>query len=397
MAGPFSVRQWDLFAQLESAFGTSPGALAGTDAFKSRTANPFKRVVARYDRDKDSGNQASVLSTQKGKEHSTYSVASDVIPSGNAATPTAADMDPFFEAHFGLKHTATAHTTLAAGSTTTVLNFAVGGVAASGVAVGDLIAVDVSVAFGVEVRQIPTGGITGDAVTVDRALSAAPAAARNVYLGTTYSLSAAQLKTLHLWGYLDGDNFRHKTAGNSVRSMDLSCDFSSQTPIAEVTFAGEGKAVETHATARPTAVTAGDALLPTEGKVWIGSSAVLCAVKAALKSDNALELRQNESCTLVPSGVKRTGNGGNFNVTQDLDMLLLTGAVEGYYDNAAALTAYDVLTQLGVTPGKIVAWRTPKFILDAEAGDQDGEVSLQMTGRAYALTTPGTEVTLAFI
>jgi hypothetical protein len=78
-------------------------------------------------------------------------------------------------------------------------------------------------------------------------------------------------------------------------------------------------------------------------------------------------------------------------------MLLTSGAVEGYYDAADDLTAYDVLVQLGVAPGRIVAWRTPKFVLDAEVGDQDGEVSLQMSGRAYALTTPGTEVTLAFI
>ena len=79
MAGPFSSRQWELFAQLESAYGTSPGALAGTDAFKCRTQSPFKRVIARYDRDKDQGNEASVLSTQKGKEHSTFEVSSDVI------------------------------------------------------------------------------------------------------------------------------------------------------------------------------------------------------------------------------------------------------------------------------------------------------------------------------
>jgi hypothetical protein len=297
MAGPFSSRQHELFAQLEAAYGTSPGALAGTDAFKARAAFPWKRVVARYDRDKDQGNEASVLSTQKGKEHSTYQVASDVIPSGNAATPTAPDMDPFFEAHLGLKHTATAHTTLAAASTTTLLKFTPGGGVASGVQVGDLIAVDVSAAFGVEVRQVTI--VATDDITVDRALSAAPAAARAVYVGTTYRLSAAQLKTLHLWGYLDGDNFRHKTGGNSVKSMDLSCDFSSQTPVAEVTFSGEGKAVESHATARPTAVTAGEPLIPSEGKVWVGASAALCAVKVGLKSDNALELRQNESCTLL--------------------------------------------------------------------------------------------------
>jgi hypothetical protein len=105
----------------------------------------------------------------------------------------------------------------------------------------------------------------------------------------------------------------------------------------------------------------------------------------------------NESCSLFPSGVKRTGNGGNYMITQNLDLLLLTGTVEGYYDNAAALTAYDVICQLGVTPGKMVVWSSPKFILDANPAEQDGEVSLQMNGRCYALTSPDTELYLAFI
>jgi hypothetical protein len=391
MAGPWSTRLWEIFVQLESVFGTSPGALAGTDAMKVRTQHPFTRNVARYDRDKDQGNQASVLSTQKGKESSAFSIASDLIPSGNAATPTAPDIDPLLEAHFGSKHTATAHTTLAAGSTSTVLNFAAGGVAASGTQVGDIIVVDVSAAFGLEARQVTV--IATDAVTVDRALSAAPASGRAVYTGTTYKLLASALKTVHIWQFLDGDNFRHKVGGASVKTMAISCDFSSETPVAEVTFTGEGKQVETATTARPTSVTAGEPLLPAEAKVWIGASGVICVTSVGVDSDNGLELRMNESCSLFPTGQKRTGNGGNFNITQSISLLLQT-AYEGYYDVADDLTAYDVIVQLGVSPGKIVAWRTPKWILDANPGDQDGEVKLDLTGRAYALTTVNTELTL---
>jgi hypothetical protein len=390
MAGPWSTRLWEIFVQLESVFGTSPGALAGTDAMKVRTQHPFTRNVARYDRDKDQGNQASVLSTQKGKESSAWTVASDLIPSGNAATPTEPDIDVFLEAHMGSKHKATAHTTLAAGSSTTILNFTPGGVAASGTQVGDIIVVDVSAAFGLEARQVTA--IATDAVTVDRALSAAPAAARAVYTGTTYKLLASALKTVHIWQFLDGDNFRHKVGGASVKTMAISCDFSSETPVAEVTFTGEGKQVETATTARPTSVTAGEPLLPAEAKVWIGASGVICVTSVGVDSDNGLELRMNESCSLFPTGQKRTGNGGNFNITQSISLLLQT-AYEGYYDVADDLTAYDVIVQLGVSPGKIVAWRTPKWILDANPGDQDGEVKLDLTGRAYALTTVNTELT----
>ena len=397
MAGPWRTIDFELFAQLEAAFGTSPGALAGTDAFKCHALVPFKRVISRYDRDKDQGNQASVLSTQKGREKSSWSLSGDLIPSGNAATPTAPDMDNLFEAHLGEKFTCIANTTTAAGSAGVTLNLTAGGGAASAIRTGggDLIAIDVDATNGVEVRQVISRAT--DVVTLDRALSANPAVSRNVYVGTTYRLLASALKTLHLWQYLNSDNFRHKTGGNIANAMKLSCDFSSQTPIAEVTFGGEGLQIVAHATARPTPTTAGEPLLPTEAKVFIGASGKLCAVKAGIDSNNGLELRESESCSLYPTGVKRTGNGGRYAVTQDLDLLLVSGIVEGYYDNASALTAYDVIVQLGVSVGKIVAWRTPKFILDADPGDQDGEVSLQMKGKCYGLTSVDTELAVAFI
>lgn len=395
MAGPFRTQDFELFVQLEGSYGTSPGALAATDAFKCNAKNPFKRNIARYDRDKDQGNQASVLSFQIGKSSSDWAIDGDIIPSGNAATPTLCDMDPFFEAHFGSKHKATAHTTLAAGSTTTVINFTAGGVAASGTQVGDFIAVDVSAAFGVEVRQIPTGGITGDAVTVDRALSAAPAAGRAVYVGTTYKLTFATLASLHLWAYLSGDNFRHKAGGCDARQMEVACDFSSTTPVATVGFSGGGLAVTTHATARPTPTTAGEPLLPPAAKAWIGT-ALYCVTKATLSSNNGIEQRMSESCSLVPTGLKRTGNGGRYAVTQEIDLLLLSGAIEGYYDNETTLTAYDCLVQLGLLPGAMVAWRTPKFVPNpVETPEADGEVALSLSGKCYGLSVVDTEVAFA--
>lgn len=393
MPGPFRSIDFELFAQLEATYGTSPGALAATDAFKCHAKNPFKRNIARYDRDKDQGNQASVLSYQLGKSSVDWAIEGDIIPSGNAATPTKPDMDMFYEAHFGSKHKGTAHTTLAAGSTTTVLNFTAGGGAATGVQVGDLIAVDVSAAFGVEVRQVTI--VATDTITVDRALSAAPAAARAVYMGTTYRLSFAALKSLHLWGYLSGDNFRHKAGGCDVRQLDLNCDFTSTTPVATVNVSGGGLAVVTHATARPTPTTIGEPLLPPIGKVWIGA-ALYCVCKASLSSNNGIEQRMSESCSLVPTGLKRTGNGGRYAVTQELDLLLLTGTIEGYYDGETTLTAYDCITQLGIAPGAMVAWRTPKFVPNpVDTPDVDGEVALALSGKCYGLSAVDTEVSFA--
>jgi len=395
MAGPFLVRDFELAAQLEAVFATSPGALAGADFFKSKTKYPFKRNIARYDRDNDRDNdQASVLTTQKGRESAGWAIEGDIIPAG-AGVPMKPDMDLFFEAHMGTQHLATAHTTLAAGSTTTVLNFTPGGVAASGVQVGDMIAVDVSATFGIEVRQIPAGGITGDAVTVDRALSAAPAAARDVKVGWTVRLSEAQTKSLHLWGYLNGDNFRQKVGGAIARMMALDIDFSGDTPVGGVKFSGDGEKVQTHSTARPTPVTVGQPLLPSAGKCWLGT-ALTNIVKASLNSDNGLELRANESGSLFPTGVKRTGNKSRYNVSQAIEVLLTTGTIEGYYNNADDLTAYDVLTQLGTVAGQIVAWRTPKWIPDVDIADVGDEASVSASGKAYG-TSGDDELTIAFL
>lgn len=395
MAGPFVSRDFETFVQLESAWGTSPGALAGADAFKSRTKFAFKRNKARYDRDNDMDNgQRSVLSTQGGREFGSWSVGLDVIPSGNAATPTDPDVDPFLEAHFGSKHKATAHTTLQAASTTTLLKFVGGGGAASGVQVGDLIAVDVSAAFGIEVRQVTI--VSTDDVTVDRALSAAPANGRNVYLGTTYSLSASALKSVYLWQFLNGANFRHAMPGSIVKELGIDIDFNNETPVASLSLSGDGQAIITHATARPTPVTGGQPLLPSAGKVWVGASPVLGVTKVGLKSMSALELRQSESTSLFATGVKGTANKARYSINQTLELLLLTGTIDAYFDNANVLTAYDMIVQLGAAAGQIVAWRTPKWILDGDIGDTGDEVTFSGSGRCYG-SVGDDEIKLAFI
>jgi len=84
MAGPFLSRDHEIWAQLETVFGTSPGALAGTDALKHLQGAMIERVLARYDRNKDRDNaQASVITTHKGRESSKWALPADLIPSNN--------------------------------------------------------------------------------------------------------------------------------------------------------------------------------------------------------------------------------------------------------------------------------------------------------------------------
>ncbi len=378
----FVETDYEHAVQLEAAFNTSPGALAGTDFFRCQSGALFKRDQARYDREKDKDNSASVLTTQRGREFSTWEVQGDLIPSGNAATPTAPDMDAFFEAHLGLKTAATAHTTTAAGSTGTTLNLTPGGGAASGIptAGGVLIAVDVDASFGVEIRRVVSR--SGDVVTMNAALSANPAAARAVYVGVTYSMSKAAQKSLHLWEYLGGNNFREKVGGAIAKQMKLDIDFTQDTPVATVSFSGEAAQITTHATSKPTTTVAGLPLLPSESKVFFGA-AKLCVTQISLESDNGLELRKDESCSLFPTGVKRTANDGRFNVKVTTELLRDTTTHEGYFDNADLLQTYDSIFQLGIAPGAMVGIACPDFVPDAERTVPEGEVGVKLAGRAY--------------
>jgi len=382
--GPYLDRDVEVFVQLEAVWGTSPGALAGTDALKHTSGKAIKKVVAQRPRNQDKDyQQPSVLTTQKGREKSEFSLDCQLIPSGNATTPTAPDVDPLLEAHFGTKHTATAHTTTAAGSVGTAINFAVGGVVASGVAVGDFIVLDVSAAFGYEARQI-TALPGGDVVTVNAAFSADPAVSRTVKVCTTYKLLQSAKKSVHVWEFLEGNQFRHLAPGTLVQNVEGECDFANDTPAGTLKFSGEGQAEAAQtATSRPTPTTAGQPLVPDAGYAFIGATRQ-CLLGASFKSNNGLELRENESCSLGPSGVKRTGNDSRYAVEAMVKMLLQTGgAIEGYYDNQAALTAYDLLVQFGKTPGQIFGWRCSKFIPSVPAAVQDGEVSLEMSGTAF--------------
>src|SRR4030042_2935010 len=122
----FLEREHEISAQEEATYATDPGAAAVTDSFKHQTGmDAVKRSIARYDRNQDRDfAQASVISTQKGRESTTVKITGDVIPSGNATTPTIPDMDKLYKAVFGTLHTATAHTVTVAGSAGVTLNIA---------------------------------------------------------------------------------------------------------------------------------------------------------------------------------------------------------------------------------------------------------------------------------
>jgi hypothetical protein len=399
----FLEREHEFSAQEETTYAADPGAAAAGDAFKHQTGlDAVKRVIARYDRDKDRDYaQASVLTTQKGRESTTVKISGDLIPSGNATTPTAPDMDRLFKAIFGSLHTATAHTTTAAGSTGVTLNLATGGWTASGLADGDLLAVDVDATYGYEVRQAVSH--TGDVVTVDRAFTANPAVSRTVKVGTTFKLLNTSIISLYLKRWIGGAGYRLAVPGVILSDMQLNVDTAAATPVAKVAFTGKGHAEVVHTETRPTFTFTGLPLVPEKTVVWFDTGAaprkMYLAGPAALKVDNGVDLRDSESRSLNPTGTMRTGNSSRYNCDLSLGMLLTTGDEDSaaLYASLQSLGSLDVLVQLGKTAGYIVAFRCPKWIPEGSLGARDGEAAITLGGgRVYGVVGDD-EVTLAFL
>jgi hypothetical protein len=392
----FLTREDELSIQAEVTYGTKPGSPASGDFFKhTSTRLGLSRVTEAYYRDRDRDfQQASVKQLFTGRQRSKISIDADLIPSGNAATPTAPDTKRVWKALFGKETTLTAHTTLTAGSTSTVLALTPGGGAASGIRTGggDIIVVDVSATFGLEARRVISRST--DTVTVDRALSAAPASGRAVYVGTTYQLDISVLPSIYLW--LWNGALKYQYPGIVISEGAIDCDFSARVPVTTQKFSGEGMPEIANADSRPTPTTAGNPQVPSSGKVWLGVTKVTPGIiKTGFSLKNGLELRDSESDALQPNAVKRTGNNSRYVVEQSIETFF-TDSMQTAYDNAKTLTAIDTLVQLGVSVGNMVVFSCPKWQPMAEDTEQDGELGLRLSGRALG-TAGDDEISLAFI
>lgn len=392
MATYYLERNDELAVAEETAYGTYASAPVGGDFFKhtSSSVSIVPNLEEGYrDRDRDSG-QASVIDMFTGREKATIGVECDLIPSGNSGTPTAPDAHALLKAVFGAGATRTAHTATGAGSTGTTLELDTGGGAASGIAVGDLIAVDVSSGLGLEVRRVM--GVSTDTVTIDRAFGANPAAGRGVYVGTTYTLSEASLVSLVFWLF-NGAN-KYKVPGVVLNDFELACNFADGVPMLRAKFNGEGQPEVTHTETRPTPTTAGQPATPAIGKIFFGTTKVPI-INASVAVKNGVELRNNESDQLKPTAAKRTGNNARYAVEQSIECYF-TSDTKQYFDGSKARSALSTIVQLGQTVGKIVAWEAPNWRPRGERTSQDGEIGLKLSGRCLGVNGDD-EVRLAII
>jgi hypothetical protein len=396
--GSALLRDYILFVQPEASYGVSPGALAGTDAFKHTGSLPLSRKVERYFRskDRDSG-QASVLNVQPGRETGGVAIECDLIPSGVTGTPTPPDIDELVKANMGTKLVGTAHTTTTVGSAGTDIVLVGGGIAASGIAVGQMIACDQDGAGNYEVRQVVTVGVGGaDHFAVDRAFTTTNVATgRAVKVGVTYRLLNSALLSVYLWQF-NSNNLRYVMPGCVMSEMDLSLNYADGAPVGKVKFNGMGQRKRPQtSTTIPTPSVAGVPLVPTVGKIWLGAVRYN-VVNVGLNVKNGLTLRNNQSDQLFPSGVKRTDQDGRYEVTQTLEMIATDVTQSNLYDTAPTLTQQDAIVQLNNAIGNIVAWRTPNFRPDVDESEIDGEVGHKLSGRCLGVSGDD-EVTLAFI
>jgi hypothetical protein len=395
MATYYLERDDELAIVKESPYGTSVNPVAA-DFFKhtSSSVSIAHALEETYrDRDRD-GAQASVLTRLIGRSKSTIGIECDLIPSGVAAGASALtppDIDNLLEAVFGSRLTATAKTTTAAGSTGTTLNLATGGGSASGIAIGQLIGVDVDSTNGIEVRQVTN--IATDTVTIDRALTANPVAGRNVYTGVTFRLSQSSLISLAAYLF-NGAAQKYKVPGIALNECDFSINLGENVPVGKFRFTGEGLPETTHAVARPTPTTNGVPLVPSLGKIWLGATRYP-VVTAGFNVKNGIELRNNESDGLVPTALRRTGNNSRYVVEGSIEAYLTSDLV-ATYDAAKTRTAIDAIVQLGATAGAIFAWRLPKWGPRAERMSQGGELGIRLSGRALG-TSADDEITCAFL
>lgn len=391
----FLVHEDELSVQPEVTYGVKPGVAAAADFFKhTSTRVGITRKLDRYYRDQDRDfQQASVKSAHTGRQSTGISIDGDLIPNGSAVTPTAPDTNNFWKALFGSGTTLTGHTTTGAGTVGTALVLAAGGGVASGIRVGggDLIAVDVDATNGVEVRRVVSR--TVDAVVLDRALTADPAAGQNVYVGTTYNLSTTTLISLYLW--LWNGAIKYQYPGLSLSDGSITVDFSQKTPVAKQKFAGEASVEVPNADARPTPTTHGIPLVPSKGKVWFGTTKLAAMINMMISIKSGLELRNVEASQLSPTGVKRTGNNARWLVEQSIETFF-TDSMQTFYDGARTIGAIDTIVQLGTSVGNIVAWSCPKWQPDAANSENGGELGLKFSGRALG-TAGDDEVSLAFI
>lgn len=236
-----ALKRTSTFAcKTETTFGVDP-SIASTDVMEivdfapNDSYDSIERLVV--------SNSLDPLAPIRGAETLDGNIDIELHGSGTAGNPP--ESSPLWKGGVG-PQTATTATTVAnpaTGATTTNVPLTTGGVAASGLAVGDAILINPDgAANNNQVTWITA--IATDDLTVSPALSAAPVAGQSVGAGVHYKLSTTALASFFC-SFWRGNIVREDYSGCKIE--DISMDFSSGSAVLP-SFKFQGKAQGTPVT-----------------------------------------------------------------------------------------------------------------------------------------------------
>lgn len=350
-----SGRRGQVYAALESTFGTSPGH-AATDAIRHLAVKLQRNAFNRADSPEKKWGPGRTTRFDR-EETADWSLEALLRPSGTLNT--LAEASEILEAGFGSKSNTTLSTTVSASPTPTATGCTVA--SATGLAKHQAILVVVS---GVKYLRFLTD-VTGSALTWAPALPAAPATGAALKGVCTYRLSTDLALSLAIAHYLHSDTTHSRLATGAVVDR-LAFDFA-RNDEARFSASGPCKTVTTPAASKPAAFTTVGGNPPSglTGQCYIGAAAYKM-LKLNAEITNGLRLRYTFGSATPIEILPR----GRRLVTLGLDALVADESV--IYDNAESGTTVPVMLQQGFTEGNIVGLYAPLVDFDIPSPD-DGD------------------------
>lgn len=367
------------FVKLESAYSVVPAdAIVASDGIR-HLALALGTKLNRVPSPQKQGTPDQTQSLPR-RRTSTWNL-SQIMWEPSGTPGTISNVGKLLKGGFGTNHVVTGGlaTTTTGVPTTTSLPVA----AVTNLAIGDLIAVEVT-AGAYEATRITN--IVSLTLTVD-ALSAAPAAARNVYAGITYQLANNITQSFAIYKYYNAGGFKSAAYGCVVGQIQVMFDGTTEVELALQGPAGDFADSDFGTVqAKPgSQTTIGAPVGGMVGSFYVdGNAFLVTAVKASL--DNKELLRNSELGTSKASGI--LGRADFREVTVEITFFLDDRRL---MSKANAITTGELRCLVGSTPGSFLAMVCPKVEFEyPDVGSENGPKSLTVTGRAYA--TAGNDV-----
>ncbi len=299
-------------------------------------------------------------------------------PSGTLGTES--QIAKFLKAGMGAQHTVAAGLTTTVNATPAPTAAGCTLVSATGLAVGDVIAVMVAGELqATRVKSIATLAITFDA------LSAAPTVPGQVLAGVTFQLASLIVESFAFYKYYNAGNFKQAAYGSVVDSITVAFDGTREVLLA---LQGPSARYSDNSTgggtvqAKPGAhTTIGSPAGGMIGSFFADSGAEFPVISVQVTIANNLELRNKELGTQYASGIAGRANKRQVGVTITayLEDLRVLGMAHTFVKGVIRLL-------IGDTAGAMLAAVLPAVEFEIpDVGGEVGPKEITFTGKAYAV------------